>query len=101
MLATAGSAGGASRPAVTPVDLTPLTIHGVRFRPAETVLVRVIVRGGPRSSKTVTTGKRGRFVARFRSLDLRECAFFIIRAIGSHGSRAFFTAHPPPCGPAP
>lgn len=90
-----------ARPVVVPVDRAPLTIRGLGFQPGEHVLVRAIVRGGPRRSKTLVAGTRGGFTARFRSLEVSKCGSYSIRATGSHGSRAAFTAPPPPCGPAP
>jgi hypothetical protein len=88
-------------PVVVPVDRAPLTIRGHGFQPREHVLVRAIVRGGPRRSKTLVAGPRGGFTARFLSLEISKCGAYSIRATGSRGSKAVFTAPPPPCGPAP
>lgn len=83
------------------VDRTPLVVRGLHFHAGETVRVRAIVRGGPRLAKSVTAGRNGVFKARFASLSLTNCSFLTIHASGARGSRASFTLHPPPCGPAP
>ena len=68
---------------------------------SRSVRVRAIVRGGPRLAKSVTADRFGVFRVRFVSLSLGDCAFFTVQASGARGSRAAFTQHPPPCGPAP
>jgi len=93
--------GSSSRPALTLVDPEPLTVRGMQFKAGEVVLVRAILRSGPRLSKSVTTGARGGFTAKFQSAEVDACSSYAIRATGSRGSRAFLTVHPPPCGPSP
>jgi hypothetical protein len=97
-LANAGAA--AARAVVAPLDLDPLTVRGVRFRPAETVRVRVIV-SGRAVGKVVRASAKGRFTVRFRSLWLTECDMYRIRASGSRGSRAVYNELPRPCIPMP
>lgn len=90
-----------SKPRLLVVDRTPLVVRGLRFRAAERVQVRVVVRGGARAAKTVVAGRDGVFNARFASLRVGRCAFVTVQATGTRGSRATFTQHPPLCGPAP
>jgi hypothetical protein len=86
---------------VVVLDRSPVVVRGTRFVPRENVTVRVIVRGGPRWTKTVTAGAGGTWTARFRSASLGRCASFWVRAAGGRGSKAAYTELPPPCGAAP
>jgi hypothetical protein len=101
LVPTAGTTAIGPKPRLVLLDRSPVVVRGVRFHAREAVRVRAIVRGGPRLAKSVTASRQGVFTARFVSLSLRECAFFTAQATGARGSRAAFTLHPPPCGPAP
>jgi hypothetical protein len=91
----------AARPAIAPSGHDPLVVRGMRFEARERVAVRVIVRGGPARAKSVTATAGGTFRLRFPALTIGACASYVIRATGARGSRAAYTMHPPPCGPAP
>jgi hypothetical protein len=94
-------AGASARPArahVVVLDRSPLVVRGTQFVPLESVTIRVIVRGGPRYTKTLRAGTGGRWTARFRSVSLRRCESFFVRAAGGRGSKAAYTEFPPPCG---
>jgi hypothetical protein len=95
------ASGSGSKARLIMVDRSPLAVRGLNFYAGEDVRVRAIVRGGPRLAKSVTTGRNGVFKARFASLSLSNCSFLTVHATGARGSRASFTLHPPPCGPAP
>jgi hypothetical protein len=99
------SAAGASlrsaRAHLVVLDRSPLTVRGTRFGAQEPVIVRVVVRGGPRFTKAVTAGAAGTWTVRFRGVSLGSCASFFLRAEGARGSRAAYTEFPPPCGAAP
>jgi hypothetical protein len=81
------------------LDRSPLVVRGTRFSAWESVTVRVVVRGGPRATKTLRAGAGGTWTARFRSTDLGRCDSFWVRAVGGRGSKAAYTELPPPCGP--
>lgn len=72
---------------------------GVHAR--ERVTVRIVVRGGPTVTKTVTAGLRGGWTVRALGLSLGHCTFFAVRATGARGSRAAYTEYLPPCGAVP
>ena len=100
-LACSSVAAGADskpKPRVFVVDRTPLAVRGVSFDAGERVLVRAVVRGGARATKTVVAGSSGVFSMRFASLRVRRCAFVTVQATGAHGNRATFTQMPPLCG---
>ena len=98
MLPAAGNPGANAKPRLVVLDRTPLMVRGLRFQADETVLVRAIVRDKSRAAKSMVAGDGGGFTARFPSMWVRECAFLSVQATGSRGSRASFTAIPPPCG---
>ena len=98
MLPAAGSPGANGKARLVVVDRTPLIVRGLRFGADETVLVRAVVRGKGRASKSMVAGASGGFTARFPSMWVRECAFLSVQATGARGSRASFTLMPPPCG---
>jgi hypothetical protein len=83
------------------LDRTPLTVRGTRFVAREPVIVRVVIRGGPRFTKAARAGEAGTWTARFRAVSLGSCDSFFLRAEGARGSRAAYTEFPPPCGAAP
>jgi hypothetical protein len=90
-----------ARAHVVVLERSPLTVRGTRFAAREPVLVRVVLRGGPRFTKAVTAGAAGTWTARFRGVSLGACDSFFLRAEGARGSRAAYTEFPPPCGAAP
>jgi hypothetical protein len=96
-----GRPGVADRPFVAPAGYDPLVVRGLRFEARERISVRVVVRGGPTLAKSVIAAASGTFSLRFPALTLGACASYVIRATGARGSRAAYTMHPPPCGPAP
>jgi hypothetical protein len=83
------------------LERSPLTVRGTRFVAHEPVIVRVVLRGGPRVTKAVTAGAAGTWTVRFRKVSLGSCDSFFLRAEGARGSRAAYTEFPPPCGAAP
>jgi hypothetical protein len=102
LASAAAAATNAGRPLVRPIDRSPLVVRGANFKPGEKVSLRVVVRGRSRlAPKPAAASMRGAFTFRFPSLALGNCASFTISATGSGGSRAVYTMHPPPCGPAP
>jgi hypothetical protein len=101
LAASTAQSGSNAKPRLVVLDRSPLVVRGLRFRADEDVRVRAIVRGGPRVTKNVVAGGGGVFNVRFASVSFRECGFVTVQATGARGSRASFTHHPPPCGPAP
>ena len=104
MVVGSGTASLASGPATTvpplvkPLmlvgPLAPLTIHGIRFKPRESVTLTLD--GGRRGTKRVLTTRAGTFTARFE-VKLLPCRTVTIRAVGSMGSRAVRQLPRPNC----
>jgi hypothetical protein len=80
--------GGATRPALRPLDLDPLTLRGTGFRANERVTLLVAVPAVVKSSR-VRANARGRFRVVFR-FAVGRCDPAVVQAIGARGSRATF-----------
>jgi hypothetical protein len=81
----AASTATGARLAVT--DRAPFTVHGLGFAPRERVRV-VVMATGDGSTKWATSGPAGGLVVRFPGVKLGSCPAYVVRAIGSKGSRA-------------
>jgi hypothetical protein len=90
-------AGGtsASKPALRPLDLDPLTLRGTSFKAGERVKLLLSAPPAVRS-KVVRAGGRGRFRVVF-ALKAGRCESIVVQAIGSRGSRATFRHDAPGC----
>jgi len=83
-----------AKPSVTVTRVVPLTVKGSGFHAGERV--RVVVRVPQVHRKTVTAGRRGRFLVIFR-VATAKCTTIEVVATGNRGSRATATV-PPTCG---
>jgi hypothetical protein len=75
------------------VDLTPVTVQGLRFRAGERV--RVVLNADRRYVRTVRAGRGGSFATRF-AVYADACTAFNLRATGASGAVAVATRKPPP-----
>jgi hypothetical protein len=75
------------------VDLTPVTVQGLRFRAGERV--RVVLNTDRRYVRTVRAGRGGSFATRF-AVYADACTAFNLRATGASGAVAVATRKPPP-----
>jgi hypothetical protein len=91
VLAVTGSAVGAlgatsqARPALGVVDTSPFDVRGFGFQPGERVQVLLTVNARQYWRSTVAAGN-GTFRASFQA-SLGPCGRFVLRALGSRGSR--------------
>jgi hypothetical protein len=84
------------------MDSTPVVVRGSGFAAGERVRVRVRVKGRSVYGKTVTSGRRGGFVARFAGHSMPRCGIYVITAAGSKGSSARLRSPMArACGPPP
>jgi hypothetical protein len=74
-----------ARPSLGLVDLDPLAVQGVRFKPRERVAVQVLA--PVRAARTAIASGRGSFRIRFR-FRVGRCERVSVQAFGSRGSRA-------------
>jgi hypothetical protein len=77
----------ARHPRLAPVASEPLRVKGTEFVPGEKVRLAV-VGGLDRTSRAVTAGSSGSFVAGFPGVT--SCDSVTVTAVGSRGSRASF-----------
>jgi hypothetical protein len=88
-------AAGTAPARIRVVDLTPVTIQGLRFRAGERV--RVVLNADRRYVRTVRAGRGGSFSARF-AVYADMCTAFNLRATGASGAVAVVTrTRPPQC----
>ncbi len=73
-------------PILTVTTTLPFTVRGLHFRPNERVAVSVL--HGRSSIHPVRASATGRFVTRFTGLRVGSCGLYLVRAVGSNGSRA-------------
>jgi hypothetical protein len=85
LLAPAALASGA--PALRAAGMRPFAVHGVGFRPAERVTVRLVADGSTRVHLVRATAA-GTFTTIFTAVSLERCAPFVVTARGSRGSTA-------------
>jgi hypothetical protein len=87
-------------PALRTTSSQPLAVHGLHFRAAERVTVRVAV-GGSVRVHVVRASAAGTFTTTFTAVVLERCSLFSITASGSRGSvatlrpRPFVDCNPP------
>lgn len=74
------------------LDLTPVTVQGLRFRAGERV--RVVLNADRRYVRTVRASRSGSFVARF-AVYAELCTAFNLRAAGASGAVAVATRKRP------
>jgi hypothetical protein len=88
------SSGAGTAPAkMRIVDLTPVTVQGLRFRAGERV--RVVLNANRRYVRIARAGRGGSFATRF-AVYADACAAFNLRATGASGAVAVVTRKPPP-----
>jgi hypothetical protein len=88
------SSGAGTAPAkMRIVDLTPVTVQGLRFRAGERV--RVVLNANRRYVRVARAGRGGSFATRF-AVYADACAAFNLRATGASGAVAVVTRKPPP-----
>ena len=73
--------------------MEPLAVHGVRFRPAERITVRVAAAGSVRIH-VVRATSTGSFTTTFTAVALERCAPYFVTARGSRGSVATLRRSP-------
>jgi hypothetical protein len=95
LIAIPPGADARTAPSITVPRLIPLTVKGTGFVAGERV--RVMVRVGATFRKTVTAGRRGRFLLVYR-LATNKCTTVRVIATGNKGSRATATV-PATCRP--
>lgn len=74
------------------VDLSPVTVQGLRFRAGERV--RVVLNADRRYARTVRASRSGSFIANF-ALYAELCTAFNLRATGASGTVAAVTRKRP------
>ena len=74
------------------VDLRPVTVQGLRFRPNERV--RVVLNADRRIVRRVSAGRNGSFILRF-AYEADACTAFNLRASGASGAVAAVTRKRP------
>jgi hypothetical protein len=77
----------AGNPVLRAVTKQPLQVHGLNFRPAERVTVRVLWREGVRVHFVRATSA-GTFTTTFTAVSIEPCTPYVVTARGSGGSRA-------------
>ena len=75
-----------ARPAIAVAGTNPLSVRGSRFHAGERVTVTAWVTG--RHVRIVRAGSSGSYTARFRAVVIESCQAYVIKAVGSRGSRA-------------
>lgn len=81
---------------VSVATLSPFTVRGTSFHPAERVRVTVSAEGS--HTKTVTANASGRFRVKFSAVTIGRCNAYAVRAKGNRGSTAFIRVIPE-CAP--
>jgi len=74
----------ADRAALGVTSRTPLVVRGSQFGAGERVVVVADAKGTHR--KVVYASSRGTFVVAFRTVRLRTCDIFVVRATGARGN---------------
>jgi hypothetical protein len=83
----AGAAGGVtSAPKLSVPDTAPFTVRGVGFKALERVVVTVS--SGAARKRTTVTGTAGTFTITFTGVDVGSCDPYVVRALGTKGSKA-------------
>jgi len=93
MVVPAVPAAAASPPVLSAVTMEPLAVHGVRFRPAERITVRVAAAGSVRVH-VIRATMSGSFTTTFTAVKLERCAPYFVTARGSRGSVATLRRSP-------
>jgi hypothetical protein len=94
LTAAAGSSAAPSTAKLRIVDLAPVTVEGLGFRPGERV--RVVLRADGNYVRTVRAVRSGRFLARFGAVYAELCTAFQLRATRPSGAVVIATRKPPP-----
>jgi hypothetical protein len=92
----ASAASAVSRPALRVTDLSPFTVHGLRFKSGEHL--RIVVTTKRNYVRRLEAGGQGRFTLKLRRVSVRGCAQYSVRAYGPSGLRAAVKSPPPSCG---
>jgi hypothetical protein len=92
----AAAAAASSRPALRVDDLSPFTIHGLRFEPGEHL--RIVVSAKRTYVRRIEAGRKGGFTLRLRRLSLGRCGLYSVRAYDASGLRAGVKSSPQSCG---
>jgi hypothetical protein len=91
-LSTIAPAAGTAPARLRVVDLTPVTVQGLRFRARERV--RVVLDADRRHVRPVRASRSGSFVAKF-AVYADLCTAFNLRATGASGTVAVVTRKRP------
>ena len=86
------AAGRAIPPSLRILRMNPLTAQGAHFKARERVTVRLA--GGSRGAARITASAVGTFTVRFAKVTVTRCTSYSVRATGSRGSLALYTAKP-------
>ena len=93
LLVTAATAAAADAPTLSVVPTRPFTVHGVRFRAAERVTVRITTPDGVRTH-VVRATSRGSFTTTFTAVAIDRCTQWLVTARGTLGSRTTLRPRP-------
>jgi hypothetical protein len=93
-LGSTGSEAASKRPSLRFVDLDPLTVRGLNFKPGERVKLLVNADGPHRLAAKASP--RGDFTVRL-AFKLDRCTAVVVQAIGNKGSRAMVDVTTPDC----
>jgi hypothetical protein len=96
-VAVVPSAAGTRTAKLRVIDLTPVTVKGLRFHAGERVRVALYANG--RQVRRIRATRSGSFVVRFTFL-ADYCTAFNLRAVGASGAVAVAARkRPPECAP--
>jgi hypothetical protein len=91
VIGLAVSAGALAAPPLPPtlrLTTAPLTIRGSHFRPHEQVTLTVVGAGARAPTRKLASTAAGTFVTRFSGVTIERCQPYLVRAVGTKGSRA-------------
>jgi hypothetical protein len=95
-LGLTASASGLTRPVVRVTDLSPFTVHGVRFASGERL--RVVMTTKRNYVRRLEAGGKGAFTLKLRRVHVRGCGQYSVRVYGPSGLRAAVKSPPQSCG---
>ena len=92
----ASATSAVTRPVLRVSDLSPFTVHGVRFHSNEHL--RVVVTTKRNYVRRLEAGGKGRFMLKLRRVSVGRCAQYSVRVYGPSGMRAAVKSPPQSCG---
>jgi hypothetical protein len=95
-LAVSAASSATSRPALRVTDLSPFTVHGVRFASGEHL--RIVITTKRRYVRRLEATARGTFTLKLRRVSVRRCGQYSVRVYGPSGVRTWVKSPPQSCG---